>query len=139
MKIDFNQEEREVLLVLSLIFFLIMGGWLLGKREKNEEIIVPEKIKSPEDGKKKEFSSNTTSERKSLPSSVSRKIDLNQASRSELEALPLIGPERAQRIIAYRKQKGGFKKIEEIKNVEGIGKGIFERIKNLISCGGKSD
>jgi len=46
--------------------------------------------------------------------------------------LPGIGPATAQKIIDYRKTKGAFKTIEEIKNVSGIGDKKFEQIKDKI-------
>lgn len=61
------------------------------------------------------------------------KININTASVSELESLPGIGPVLAQRIVDYRAQKGGFKTIEEIKEVSGIGDKKFEAIKDLIT------
>lgn len=59
-------------------------------------------------------------------------INLNDASESELCTLPGIGATRAQAIIAYREEQGGFATIEEIQNVSGIKSGTYEKIKNLI-------
>lgn len=52
-----------------------------------------------------------------------------------LDKLPGIGPARAKDIITYREQKGGFKTIEEIKNIKGIGDKSFESLKDLITVG----
>ena len=60
------------------------------------------------------------------------KININTATAAELEALPGIGPVLAQRIVDYRKANGPFAAIEDIKNVSGIGEGIFEEIKELV-------
>jgi len=60
------------------------------------------------------------------------KININTASQSELETLPEIGAARASAIITYRQDHGSFKSIDEIKNVPGIGEGIFNQIKDLI-------
>lgn len=57
------------------------------------------------------------------------KISLNTASLEELTTLTGIGPSKAQSIIEYRNQNGGFKSIEEIKNVKGIGDAVYEKIK----------
>ena len=62
-----------------------------------------------------------------------RKINLNIATRAELETLPGIGPVRAQAIINYRNQHNGFKNIEELKKVKGIGEITFQRVKDLIA------
>jgi comEA protein len=62
-----------------------------------------------------------------------QKIDINRAEAWLLEALPGIGPSKAQAIINYRQQNGGFKHITEITEVEGIGPSIYEQIKELIT------
>ena len=59
-------------------------------------------------------------------------ININKATQTELETLPGIGLSLAGRIISYREQNGKFKKIEDIKNVAGIGDSKFENIKDFI-------
>ncbi len=60
------------------------------------------------------------------------KININTADFETLQELPNIGPTKAQAIIEYRNQNGGFKSIDEIKNVKGIGDKTFEQLKDLI-------
>ena len=60
-------------------------------------------------------------------------VNINNASQTELETLPGIGPSIANKIINYRKEKGKFSRIEDIKNVSGIGEAKFEKIKKYIS------
>ena len=62
-----------------------------------------------------------------------QKIDINRAEAWLLEALPGIGQSKAQTIIDYRQQNGGFHNITEITNVEGIGPSIYEQIKPFIT------
>lgn len=52
-------------------------------------------------------------------------LDLNSATEADLQQLSGIGPKRAADIIAYRDGHGGFKSIEELKEVSGIGEKIF--------------
>jgi competence protein ComEA len=61
------------------------------------------------------------------------KININTASLAELDKIPNIGPARAADIISYRETKGGFKTIEEMKNIKGIGDKTFESMKNMIT------
>ncbi|NLY42594.1 MAG: hypothetical protein GX066_01175 [Clostridiaceae bacterium] len=60
------------------------------------------------------------------------RININTADEDELMKLPGIGPATSKKIIDFREQNGGFKKIEDIKNVPGIGDKKFEQIKDLI-------
>ena len=62
-----------------------------------------------------------------------QKININRAEAWLLEALPGIGPSKAQAIIAYRQQHGGFGNITELTEVEGIGPAIYEQIKDLVT------
>ncbi|MBP3501892.1 MAG: helix-hairpin-helix domain-containing protein [Clostridia bacterium] len=63
-----------------------------------------------------------------------KKININTATQAELESLTGIGPSTAAKIIEYRKLNGKFKKIEDLKNVSGIGESKYESIKNDIVC-----
>ncbi|MEK6751523.1 MAG: helix-hairpin-helix domain-containing protein [Chloroflexota bacterium] len=60
-------------------------------------------------------------------------ININTATKEELDALPGIGPTTAQRIIDYRTANGPFEAIDEIMNVSGIGPATFDEIKDLIT------
>jgi len=62
-------------------------------------------------------------------------LDLNSASAAELDLLPGIGPALAQRIIEYREKHGGFRTLEELKKVSGIGPKKFEAIKDRVAAG----
>ena len=60
-------------------------------------------------------------------------VDLNTATKEELIALPGIGPAKAQAILDYRKSNGGFKSVEELKDVKGIGAKRFEKLKGELT------
>lgn len=63
-------------------------------------------------------------------------VNINTAAKEDLKTLPGIGDVLADRIIKHRNEQGLFKKIEDIQDVSGIGSGIFENIKDLITLGG---
>ena len=59
-------------------------------------------------------------------------VNINEATQTELETLPGIGPSTALKIIKYREENGNYSSIEDIKNVNGIGDSKFNNIKDLI-------
>lgn len=63
------------------------------------------------------------------------KVELNTADQAGLETLPGIGPRTAELIIEYRAENGGFKKVEELMNVRGIGERTFLRLRELVEIG----
>ncbi len=62
-------------------------------------------------------------------------IDLNVATAKQLEQLPGIGKEIAQRIVSYRKDIGAYKSVDELLRVKGIGKVKLAKVKELITIG----
>lgn len=94
------------------------------KEEKESTIIVESNIDSGTVGQSNEIKSNNN---KKL------KININTATKTDLETLPGIGESTALKIIEYRKKKGKFKLIEDIKQVNGIGENKFNKIKELIT------
>ncbi len=62
-----------------------------------------------------------------------KKISLNKATLEELLTLPGIGESKAKTIIKYREENNGFKAIEEIKEISGIGESTFEKFKDYIT------
>jgi competence protein ComEA len=62
-------------------------------------------------------------------------LDLNTATKEQLVALSGIGPAKAQAILDYRTQHGGFKSVDELKDVKGIGARRFEKLKPDLTVG----
>ncbi|HMF08775.1 MAG TPA: ComEA family DNA-binding protein [Thermoanaerobaculia bacterium] len=61
------------------------------------------------------------------------RINLNTASVEELITLPGIGPSYAKRIVDYREKNGGFKRVEDLLNVQGIGEKTLEKIRDRVT------
>ncbi|GAB2516027.1 helix-hairpin-helix domain-containing protein [Paramicrobacterium agarici] len=61
------------------------------------------------------------------------RVNLNTATSEELEALPRIGPSLAARIIAWREENGGFRSVDDLRNVSGIGEKTFASLKDLVT------
>lgn len=64
---------------------------------------------------------------------ASGKVNLNTATKEELMTLAGIGESKANSIIKYREEHGKFQSIEDIKQIEGIKDGVFQKIKDLIT------
>jgi competence protein ComEA len=60
-------------------------------------------------------------------------VNLNTATAEQLATIPGVGPRMAERIIDYRQKNGGFKKIEDLMNVSGVGEKSFLKMKPLIT------
>jgi competence protein ComEA len=69
----------------------------------------------------------------SMSASAGAPINLNTATVAQLETIPGIGKATAERILEYRQKNGGFKKIEDLMNVRGIGEKSFLKMKPLIT------
>jgi len=65
-------------------------------------------------------------------------VNVNTATLQELEALPGIGEARAQAILDARKQRGGFKSVDELVDVRGIGPKNLEKLRPYLHVSGKA-
>ena len=71
-----------------------------------------------------------------LAGSAFAAVNITTATKSELEALPEVGPARAQAIIDYRTKNGPFKTGEDLKKVDGVGDKNFMEMKDKIATSG---
>ena len=63
------------------------------------------------------------------------RLDLNRASREDLESLPGVGPVMADRILRLRQDLGRFQALEELQSVRGIGSATIERFRAVVIIG----
>mgnify|MGYP002716024579 FL=1 len=68
-----------------------------------------------------------------LNTTESIKVNLNTATESELLKVPGIGPTKVKEIIKYREEKGQFNKVEDLKQVRGIGGKTFDKLKDYFT------
>ena len=115
-----------IILCITFLFFGFLIGLFWGRNEQSEvvTISVPPRMVTPpvvetEDTRPVHFP-----------------INLNTATQNELEALPKIGKTLAFRILAYRRERGYFRNIYDLLNVEGMTESILSEIEDLIYVGG---
>ena len=65
-------------------------------------------------------------------------VNVNTATADELQLLPGVGESRARAVIALRKQRGGFKSVEQLEEVKGIGPTGLARMRPFVSLSGKT-
>lgn len=65
-------------------------------------------------------------------------VNINTATKAELETLNGIGASKATAIIKYRKEKGNFKSVNDLTNIKGIGPKIVEKIGKDATVSGKT-
>jgi len=113
-----TRKEKRALLLLIGCFALgtLFYYWQEGEFASGKEYSV--KINSPQ--------------KATQVSNQNRKININEASQSELESLPGVGPRTAERILAHREAKGRFYKIEDLLEVKGIGEKKLQKISKYI-------
>jgi len=94
----------------------------------NSENQLKQKLQTLEDSLKSTDKKKSKKEEKLKPKS----ININTATKEILITLPGVGESTAEKIIKYRETHNGFKKIENIMKVKGIGKKKFEKLKDYI-------
>lgn len=73
-----------------------------------------------------------TSAAVAAPAPPATPLSLNQATLEQLDNLPGVGPELAKRILYYRYEHGGFRSVDELGNIEGIGPGRLLELRPLV-------
>jgi competence protein ComEA len=76
---------------------------------------------------------SVSQEGEAVGTTASGLVSLNRAGDKELEELPGIGPALAGRIVAWREANGGFKSVEDLLKVSGIGESLLSGVIDLVT------
>lgn len=117
---SFNRNEQKVILLLSAALLI---GAVVSYIDSQNSSAIPEFDVQKQAVPVPLVSQQDTIHEERPP------INLNKASAKDLQTLPGIGPQIAQRIIDYRTQHGDFETLESLAQVKGIGGKTLERIK----------
>ena len=113
-------------MIITALFLVLVVGFVLGGRGNDAEVVVTEfAVKSNSELYEQTAASGDNE-------NETERININTCTKQQLETLPGIGPVLAERIIEFRNKNGGFKTIEDITKVSGIGAAIYEDIYRLI-------
>jgi competence ComEA-like helix-hairpin-helix protein len=74
--------------------------------------------------------------RKSSHKDLTGKLNLNTATEEQLMLLPAVGPAKADRIVAWRKKNGGFKRVADLRHVKGFGYKSFKKLEPFLDIKG---
>ena len=120
------------LIIVTLMFASFTVGLLVGRTANRNPVSVevPAVLLAEPSQQQEEPSDKVMMPRTAFP------IDINRADKDTFMELPGIGEVLAKRIVDYRSKHGHFKAVEELLNVEGMGKKKLDEIWNLITIGG---
>lgn len=128
-----KKPKVHILVVLTLAFAAFTAGLYLGRSSDAAPVTVsvsPAMQTLPPETTQPAAAPTEETEGIRFP------IHINLAGKEEFMALPGIGEVLAQRIVDYREEHGPFGSVEELMNVEGIGKKRMEEMLELIMIGG---
>ena len=121
-----------ILVILTCIFAAFLGGFHIGRRMNRSPVHIYQIIPAAESQEEEAEEAEEEVTEETQPETIFP-LNINTATIPELVELPGIGPALAQRIVDYRTAHGGFKAVEELTKVSGIGDAKLMNILELIT------
>jgi competence ComEA-like helix-hairpin-helix protein len=116
------------LAALALLLGAMGGSWSTRTASASPTIAAIGKTAEPDDAERPA--------KKSGKKDMSGKLNLNTANEEQLMMLPTVGPSKADRIVAWRKKNGGFKRVADLRRVKGFGYKTFKRLEPFLDIKG---
>ena len=116
--------------VTFLVILILVGSGFWGVRRFAPAVFLgkPDLIAVPNEERPQSQTTET------LAPSAPELLNINTASAEELQTLPNIGVQMAQRIVNYREQHGKFASMEALQNVKGIGAKTLEKLRPFVDA-----
>ena len=113
-----------------LVILILVGSGFWGVRRFAPAVFLgkPDLIAVPNEERPQNDATET------LAPSTPELLNINTASAEELQTLPNIGVQMAQRIVDYREQHGKFTSVEALQNVKGIGAKTLEKLRPFVDA-----
>ena len=125
-----------ILVILTCVFAAFLGGFHIGRRMNRSPVHIYQIAaadKSQLEAPDEDIDASAEEITEETEPAVVFPLNINTATIPELDQLPGIGPVLAQRIVDYRDSHGGYKAVEELVKVNGIGDAKLMEILDLIT------
>ena len=116
------KKDGHALLITFVCSVCLVLGIFIGRNLNSEYIDLNQNMQTPIPSNAQDFDTY--------------RLDINTATKQQLQELPGIGEVIAQRIIDYRTMKGAFESVDDLQYVEGIGDKKLDAILGFIKAGG---
>ena len=136
-----TRQERKILLLLVIIIAMGIGIQKYYSRSGTRVDILTNRQSTEKTGEGEKASDSSFATHTALPpgGAMAQLVNINTASLEELRTLKGLGPTKAYAIIAYRNAHKGFKSIDELDNVPGIGPATLARVRDYVTVGEKKN
>jgi competence ComEA-like helix-hairpin-helix protein len=124
------------LAVMCAMIFAMAGQWSIGTPALAEPRANIASVTAVAKGGDELDDAKATKPTRRAGKELSGKLNLNTANEEQLQMLPTVGPAKADRVVAWRKKNGGFKRIADLRRVKGFGYKTLKRLEPFLDIKG---